>query len=60
MMLSREYLVTAQTLLRVARSMADRTIAARLKMLAEEYERRAGQASRNRRAGASRVVRDRV
>jgi hypothetical protein len=59
-MLSREYLMTAQTLLRMARSMADRTIAARLKTLAEQYERRASQASRNRAAGASQVARDRV
>ena len=59
-MLSREYLATAQTLLRVARSMADRTIAARLKTLAEEYERRARQASRNRAADASQVARGRV
>ena len=59
-MLSREYLVTAQTLLRVARSMADRTIAARLKTLAEEYERRARQASRSGATEVSRVARDHV
>ena len=44
-MLSKEYLATARTLLRVARSMADQAIADRLKALAEGYERRAGQAS---------------
>ena len=56
-MLSKEYLTTAQTLLRMARSMADRTIAARLKTLAEQYERRASQASPDRAAGGSRIVR---
>jgi hypothetical protein len=39
MVLRKEYLNTARTLLRVARSMTDRVIADRLKMLASEYER---------------------
>jgi hypothetical protein len=43
-MLSKEYLNTARTLLRVARSMTDQAIADRLKVLAEGYERRAEQA----------------
>jgi hypothetical protein len=44
-MLSKEYLNTAQTLRRVARNMTDQTIANRLKILAEDYERRAEKAS---------------
>ena len=44
-MLSKEYLETARTLFRVARNMTDQTIAGRLKALAEDYERRAEQAS---------------
>jgi hypothetical protein len=43
-MLNKEYLNTARTLLRVARSMTDQAIADRLKMLAEGYERRAERA----------------
>jgi hypothetical protein len=43
-MLSKEYLNTARTLLRVARSMTDQAIADRLKVLAEDYERRVEQA----------------
>jgi hypothetical protein len=43
-MLGEQYLKTAYTLVRVARSMADQTIADRLKALAEDYERRAEQA----------------
>jgi hypothetical protein len=39
-MLSKEYLGTARTLLRIARKMTDQTIADRLKALAEHYERR--------------------
>jgi hypothetical protein len=42
-MLSKECLNTARTLLRVARNMTDQTIANRLKVLAENYERRAEQ-----------------
>jgi hypothetical protein len=44
-MLSKEYLNTARTLLRVAQNMTDQTIADRLKALAEDYERRAEKAS---------------
>lgn len=44
-MLSKHYLETARTLLRVARSMADQAIADRLKALAGDYERRAEHAS---------------
>jgi len=40
-----EYLKTAQTLLRAAKTMADQAIAARLKTLADDYERRAEKAS---------------
>jgi hypothetical protein len=46
-MLSKQYLETAQTLFRVARTMADQGVADRLKALAESYERRAEQASRS-------------
>jgi hypothetical protein len=56
-MLSKEYLQTAQTLFRVARNMADQTVADRLKALAEDYERRAGRASHTDAANASRLAR---
>jgi hypothetical protein len=46
-MLSKEYLNTARTLLRVSQSMTDQTIADRLKALAEDYERRAERASKS-------------
>jgi hypothetical protein len=42
-----EYLKTAQTLLHAARTMTDRAVAAQLKALAEDYERRAEKASRD-------------
>jgi hypothetical protein len=42
----RQYLETARTLLRTAKTMTDRTIAGRLKALAEDYQRRAEKASR--------------
>jgi hypothetical protein len=41
----KEYLKTAQTLLRTAQTMADQAIAAQLKALADDYERRAEKAS---------------
>ncbi len=41
----KEYLETAQTLLRAAQTMTDRVIAGQLKALADEYERRAEKAS---------------
>jgi hypothetical protein len=44
-MLSNEYLKTARTLLRVAQNMTDQTIADRLKVLSEDYERRAEKVS---------------
>jgi hypothetical protein len=44
-MLSKEYLETARTLLRVARNLADQAVAGRLKAYAEGCERRAEQAS---------------
>jgi len=40
-----EYLKTAQTLLRAAKSMTDQAIAAQLKALADDYEGRAEKAS---------------
>jgi hypothetical protein len=41
----KEYLKTAQTLLRAAQSISDRTIAGQLKALADDYQRRAEKAS---------------
>ena len=43
----KEYLETAQTLLRAAQTMTDRAVAAQLKTLADDYERRAEKASRD-------------
>ena len=44
-MVSKEYLETARTLLRAAQNMTDPRIAGQLKALAEDYERRAGEAA---------------
>lgn len=52
-MLSEQYLKTTSTLARVAREMADQTIADRLRALAEHYERQAERASTMDPAGAS-------
>ena len=41
----KEYLKTAETLLRSANAMTDRAVAHQLKVLAEAYERRAEKAS---------------
>ncbi|SIO64474.1 hypothetical protein SAMN05443247_10417 [Bradyrhizobium erythrophlei] len=41
----KEYLKTAQTLLRTAKTITDQAIAAQLKALADDYERRAEKAS---------------
>jgi hypothetical protein len=41
----KQYLKTAQTLLRTARTMTDQAIAGQLKALADDYERRAEKAS---------------
>ena len=41
----KEYLKTAQTLLRAAQTMADGAIAAQLKALADDYQQRAEKAS---------------
>ena len=41
----REYLKTAQTLLRAAQTMTDQAIAGHLKALADDYQRRAEKAS---------------
>jgi len=41
----KEYLETAQTLLRAAQTMTDQPVADQLKALAEDYERRAEKAS---------------
>jgi hypothetical protein len=58
-MLSKEYLETTRTLVRLARNMSDQTIADRLKALAEDYERRAESASRSESAKSSAPVRTR-
>jgi hypothetical protein len=42
---SKEYLETAQELLRSAETMTDRAIAAQLRALADDYQRRAEKAS---------------
>lgn len=52
-MLGEQYLKTAYTLVRVARSMTDQTVADRLRALAENYERRAEQALMTDAAGAA-------
>jgi hypothetical protein len=41
----KEYLETAQALLRTAKAMTDKAIAAQLKALADDYERRAEKVS---------------
>ena len=41
----KQYLKTAETLLRAARTMTDRAIADQLKALADDYDRRAEKAS---------------
>jgi hypothetical protein len=43
----KQYLKTARTLFRAAQTMADAAIAAQLKALADDYERRAEKASRD-------------
>jgi hypothetical protein len=54
-MLSKQYLETARTLFRVVRSMADQAVADRLRALAQDYERRAEQASDTDSANTSAV-----
>ena len=53
-MLSNAYLETARTILRAARTMTDRHVAGQLKALAEDYERRAENATREASARALR------
>jgi hypothetical protein len=48
-----EYLETARTLLRAARTMTDNAIAAQLRALADDYQQRAQKASR---ADAAKVL----
>jgi hypothetical protein len=48
-----EYLRTAQTLLRTAKTMTDQAVAGQLKALADDYQRRAEKASRDDAAKAS-------
>ena len=43
----KQYLKTAETLLRAAQTMTDRVVATQLKALADDYERRADKASRD-------------
>jgi hypothetical protein len=43
----KQYLRTAETLLRAAQTMTDRMVATQLKALADDYERRAEKASRD-------------
>ena len=43
----KQYLKTAETLIRAAQTMTDRVVATQLKTLADDYERRAEKASRD-------------
>jgi hypothetical protein len=43
----KQYLKTAETLLRAAQTMTDRVVATQLKAMADDYERRAEKASRD-------------
>jgi len=43
----KQYLKTAETLLRAAQTITDRVVATQLKVLADDYERRAEKASRD-------------
>ena len=43
----KQYLKTAETLIRAAQTTTDRVVAAQLKTLADDYERRAEKASRD-------------
>jgi hypothetical protein len=43
----KQYLKTAETLIRAAQTMTDRVVASQLKALADDYERRAEKASRD-------------
>ena len=43
----KQYLKTAETLLRAAQTMTDRVVATQLRALADDYERRAEKASRD-------------
>jgi hypothetical protein len=49
----KQYLKTAETLLRAAQTMTDRAVAGQLNALAEDYQRRAEKASRVDAAKAS-------
>jgi hypothetical protein len=49
----RQYLKTAETLLRAAQTMTDQVVASQLKALADDYERRAEKASRDDAAKAA-------
>jgi hypothetical protein len=51
-MLNKKYLDTARTILRAAQTMTDRHVAAQLKALAEDYERRAEKAAQAHSAAA--------
>ena len=55
----KQYLKTAETLLRTAKTMTDRAVAGQLKALADDYEGRAEKASRDDAAKAlSRLTAD--
>jgi len=55
----KQYLKTAETLIRAAQTMTDRVVATQLKTLADDYERRAEKASRDDAAKAlSRLTAD--
>jgi len=52
----KQYLKTAETLLRAAQAMTDRVVAIQLKALADDYERRAEKASRDDAAKAAKAL----
>jgi hypothetical protein len=52
----KQYLKTAETLLRATQTMTDRVVAAQLKALADDYERRAEKASRDDAAKAAKAL----
>jgi len=51
-MVSKEYMGTARTLLRIAKNMTDQAMADRLKALADDYERRGQKAGHSESAKA--------
>jgi hypothetical protein len=57
-MLSKAYLETARTILRAAQTMTDQRVAGQLRLLAEDYERRAEKAAHAAKALARSAARE--